>query len=289
VLNPGAPPPPANQPAALLFVTAAPDAAPGLHNVKVQCKATINGKPVVSYATVRTPVVAALAGLPFPPRDLLTPVAVAVTEKPPFTLAARFDAPESLRGVAAGVTITASRAPGFDEEIALTAVGLPPNVAPALKNIPKGMNEVKVQLTPAAAVPLGQYTISFNGKTKFQNKEFNVLAAPAALVIAVPFDLKVEPEKLALDLNGKAKLKVTAIRKGGYQGPITLQVRNLPANVAAPAATIEMGKDAVEIELTAPATAAVGDKADVNVLGTATAAANQQNASASFTVSVVKK
>jgi hypothetical protein len=289
ILQPGLPPAQPNQPAALLFVNATPDAPLGLHNVKVQCKATINGKVVTTYASVRTAVTAALGGLPFPPRDLYTPTAIAVTEKPPFSLVAKFDAPETLRGTAGTVTITATKTPGFDEEIALTPLGLPANVAPALKNIPKGMNEVKVQLTPAVAVPFGDFAISFNGKTKFQNKEFNVVAAPALLKVVPPFDLKVEPEKLPIDLNGKAKLKVVAVRKGGYQGPITLQIRNLPANVAAPAATIDMGKDFVEVELSAPANATVGDKADVNVLGTATGAANQQNASGNFTISVVKK
>jgi hypothetical protein len=41
--------------------------------------------------------------------------------------------------------------------------------------------------------------------------------------------------------------------------------------------------------LAAAENAAVGDKGDVNVLGTAPAAANQQNPSANFTVSVIKK
>jgi hypothetical protein len=50
-----------------------------------------------------------------------------------------------------------------------------------------------------------------------------------------------------------------------------------------------MAEAATEIEVSAAANAAVGDKKDVNVLGTATAAANQQNASANFTVMVLKK
>jgi hypothetical protein len=102
----------------------------------------------------------------------------------------------------------------------------------------------------------------------------------------LPFDLKVEPMPLKLTPGGKAKLKVTATRKGGYQGPIDLEVRNLPANVTAPKTSIAMDQTAVEIEVAAAAAAVVADKADVNVLGTATAAGNQQNASPNFTVSV---
>ena len=97
-----------------------------------------------------------------------------------------------------------------------------------------------------------------------------------------PGGLRVEPRD-------KVKVKVSAVRKGGYQGPIGVEVRNFPANVTAPKATIAMAQTQVEIEVTAAANAVPAEKADVNVLGTATAAGNQQNASPNFTVSVVKK
>jgi hypothetical protein len=162
-------------------------------------------------------------------------------------------------------------------------------VAPVLKNIPKGQNEVKVQLNVAANAAVGSFPITFIGKTKFQNKDFTVEGLPAPLVVALPFDLTVEPATVMLAPGAKVKCKVTAIRKGGYQGPITLEVRNLPANVTAAKVDIPMAQSAAEIELTAAAAAAPGNKADVNVLGTATASANQQNASPNFAVNVVKK
>ena len=40
-----------------------------------------------------------LAGLPYPPRELNRRIAVAVTEKTPFTLIAKLDRPEAARGV----------------------------------------------------------------------------------------------------------------------------------------------------------------------------------------------
>ncbi|MBY0527503.1 MAG: hypothetical protein K2R98_29170 [Gemmataceae bacterium] len=285
---PGGPPQP-NVSQALILLTAAADVPMGACPVKVQCKATINGKAVVTYASTKASVSTALGVLPFPPRNLNTQVMVGVTEKPPFTLAAKFDTPEATRGAPTTLTISAMRSPGFDEEIFLSPVGLPANVAPMLKNIPKGANEIKVQLTPAAAVPSGSYPISFTGRAKFMNKDYGVTAPPVPLVIAAPFDLKIEPEKVALDLGGKVKVKVIATRKGGYAGPITLQIRNLPAGVTPAAATIAQGQNEIEIEFAAAANAAVGDKADVNILGTAPAAGNQTNASPNFTVSVIKK
>lgn len=277
-----------NLPATLLFLSAKPDAPLTPFPVKIQGKATINGKVVVRDASVKTVLSTNLGALLYPPANLVTQPMISVSEKPPFTLVAKFDTPESLRGPATNVTITATRAAGFAEEIALAPLGLPPNVAAALKPIPKGQNEFKGQLTPAANAPIGSFTISFTGKAKHQNKDYTVTAAPVPLVLALPFDLQVQPAPLKIAPGGKGKITVTAVRKAGYQGPITLEVRNLPANVTATKPMIAMGQSAVEVEITAAANAALGDKADVNVLGTAPAAANQQNASANFTVSIAK-
>jgi hypothetical protein len=280
------PPPPPNQPAGTLHVKVAPETPMGPHQFFLVAKATINNKSVSTFANQHAVIRANLGNLPFPPQFLLHPIAIGVTEKAPFTLAAKFERAETLRGVVINATVTATRVANFAEEIAITAGGLPPNVAPMLKNIPKGQNEVQVQLTPAANAPIGSFPILFTGKTKVGTKDFSVTADPATLVLALPFDLKVEPAPLKLPQGGKAKLKITATRKAGYQGPINLELRNLPANVAAPKAAIEMAQTAVEIEISAAANAAVADKADVNVLGTATMAENQQNASPNFTVSV---
>jgi hypothetical protein len=287
-ISTGQPPQP-GQVAGALTLWATPDLLQGAYTIGIVGKATINGKAVTQYASSRAVITQALGGLPYPPRHLFHDVGIAITEKPPFTLAATFDLAEALRGTAASVTITATRQPGFTEEIAITTSPLPANVAAALKNIAKGQNEVKVTLTPAAAAAMGQFPITFTGKAKVQAKEFTVSALPATLNVALPFDLQVAPAPLKVQQGGKAVLKVTAARKGGYAGPITVEVRNLPANVTAAKGTVAMGQNAVDVEITAAPAAAVADKADVNVLGTATAAANQTNASKNFTVSVTKK
>ena len=172
-----------NNPAATLTVNVGPDVPVGPLTFLIQGKAAINGKDVIEYANVRDPVRATLAGLPLPPRQTDLGVALAVTEKAPFTLAVKFDEPSTALGKPANVTVTAVRAPGFTAEIALTAAGLPANVAPALKNIPANMNEVKVQLNVAANAMPGTFPVVIAGKAKHQNKDFSVNAAPVNLVL----------------------------------------------------------------------------------------------------------
>jgi hypothetical protein len=283
------PPLPPNQPAGTLFLAARPGTPVGPHNVTLKGTAIINGKPVSRYVDLHFVASQNLAGLAYPPRDLLSQVGVAVTPAPPFTLALKLDHAEAARGVPAPLTVTVTRAAGFTEAIALTPAGLPPTIVPALKEIPKGQNEVKVQLNPVGNAPLGRFRVSVTGQAKFQNKDYHITAPAVELVVEVPFALRFEPAVLQLTPGGKAKLKVLATRKGGYQGPIALELRNLPANVTAPKATIAQGQTTVDIEVAAAANAVPVNKPDVHVLGTATAAGNQQVASTNFNLMVLKK
>jgi hypothetical protein len=255
----------------------------------VRGKAAIKNREIIADASVRAVVIQELAGLPYPPPDLTHRVGIAVTPKPPFTLAAKFATPEVIRGGAVPLTITAVRAAGFEEEIALSSVGLPPTFTTVLANIPKGKNEVNVEVRAAANAPLGHLLVSFAGTAKFKNNEYHTLAQPVSLGLTLPFDLRVEGGRLELSPGKKATIKIGVARKGGYKGPISLEVRNLPAKVTAGKATVSPGQSAAEIEVSAAADAAVSNKTDVNVLGVATAAENQQNSSPSFTIRVTKK
>lgn len=286
-INPGQPAA-ANQPAATLFLSASPNAPAAPYNLRIQGSATIGGKTVIRDANLRAVVTQNLAGLSYPPHQVLSQVGLAVTAQPPFTLSARVDQPEASRGSSVPLTIAVNRAAGFTDEIALSAVNLPANVTATLKNIPKGANEIKGQLTLAANAPLGRFTLSVTGKAKFQNKEVAVTAWPFVLALALPFELQVEPTVLKLAPGGKVKVKVTAVRKAGYQGPIEVELRNLPANVTAPKATIAMGQTAVEIEIAAAESTVVADKTDIQVQGTALDAGKQTVASPNLTIQIGK-
>jgi hypothetical protein len=282
-------PPAPNQPAVTLFLSARPETPPGPYNIRLRGSAVVGGQTLIHDVNLRTLLSQEFGGLTYPPPQLYSQVGVAALAKPPFTLAARFDHAEASPGLPAPVTITATRAAGFLDEIALEPVGLPPNVAPALKNIAKRQNEIQVQLNPAANAPLGTFSISFMGKAKFQNRDFSFTVQPISLVVTLPFELHVEPAAVTLPPGGKAKIKVTAVRRAGYQGPVAVELRNLPANVSAAKGTIAAGQSSLEIELAAAANAAPVSKTDVHVQGTAPQAANQQNASPNFVVSVIKK
>lgn len=283
----------AGQNAALILVTAKTDAPMGAYQFHIVGKATVDGKPVAQTAGAKGLISQSLNGLPYPPMHLQTFVSLAVKEKAPFSLAIKLDPPEGIPGGAAKVTITATRDAGFDDEITLGPLtGLPATI-PAPKTIPaiaKGKTETSFPLDLNAKTPLGEYFVLVNAKTKFQGKEYAGSTPPLLLVLGLPFELQVEPAAISLNPGGKAKLKVTAQRKGGYKGPIALDVRNLPAGVtAAKAPVIAAEMNDAEIELVADAKVAPASAANVSVGGTATALNNLQNVSPGFTINVQKK
>ncbi len=282
----------AGQNAGILLVVSKADVPMGAHQFHIVGKATVDGKPVVRIAGARGPISLALNGLTYPPMHLQNFVAVAVKEKAPFSLAIKMDPPEGVPGGSAKVTVTATREAGFDDEITLNApAGLPATV-PAPKVIPaiaKGKTETSFPLDLNVKTPMGEYFVLVTAKTKYQGKELSGAAPPLLLVLGLPFDLKVEPAAVSLKPGDKAKVKVTAIRKGGYKGPIALDVRSLPANVTGGKVIIAADKNDAEIEIAADAKAAPAPAVAVTVGGVATALNNLQNVSPAVTLTVQKK
>lgn len=291
VTVPNAPPPPPNQPAppaALLVVRSSADAKVGAAELKIVAKATINGKEAVKPVTASDAIRGSLNGLPFPPRDVLSPLSVGVTDKPAFTVTVKLSTADVIRGVAANVTVTAKRADGFADEIQLAPLPVPANVTVAVKPIPKGANEVTFPLTAAANAAIGPFPLTFRVTGKPGGKDVAYYSLPTVVNVAGPVDVKVEPSPLTLKAGQKAKLKVTIARKGDYKGPVDVEVKNLPANVTAPKATIAATATSVEVELSATAAAMPVDKPDVQVTATATAAANQVTTSPNIVLKIVK-
>jgi hypothetical protein len=281
----------AGQNAGVVVVFAKGETPMGAYSVTVQGKATVDGQPITQLASVRGTIGIALGGIAYPPLHLHHPVALAVKEKAPFGLTVTMNPPDGVPGTTPSILITAKRDAGFTDEITLIApTGLPANVpVPKITSIPKDKNEISFPLDLNGKAPPGDYFVLFTAKAKHQDKEYTAAALPLALTVGMPFDLKVEPSPLVLTPGQTGKLKLTAIRKGGYKGPIALEIRKLPANVTAGKAMFAADQSTTEVDIIAAPTAAPGDKTDVDVLGTASALNNLQNASPAFTVRIQKK
>lgn len=277
---------PSSAPFAMLPVAAAADLAPGVYEILVQAKATIDGREFVTFAGTESLLVQAMGGLPFPPREWNRKVAVGVLPKPPFEVAARFEPPEAVRGSATTLVVSAQRDASFQGPIVLSALGLPANVTAPNMTLAPAQSEARMPVKLAERAAMGSYSFTLVGRAQDGERSMmSSLVAPQILVVR-PFDLKVEPNPVSITQGEKAQLRVTATRRGGYDGPISIELRNLPAQVsAAKKSVIAQGEAATTIELSAATSAPLGARGDVDALGTIDLA-QQQFASSPFAVKV---
>ncbi|HEX3316163.1 MAG TPA: PPC domain-containing protein [Gemmataceae bacterium] len=262
----------AGQTGGLLRIPVALDAKFGGKTLSLSAKAMIDGKAVLVLASAKAIVSKAMSDLPYPPLAFRSLVDFAVKEAAPFRLAVAIQPADAAPGTVVTATVTATRTEGFAQEITINPpTGLPPMVgAPKIGPIPKGKTETKFTLDVNAKTPIGDYFMLLTGKAKVEGRD--VLSDPVALALAVgaPFDLAVEPGKLEIAAGGKATLKITATRKAGYKGPITITFKKLPAKVTAATATIAADKTSVDVEFTAAGDAAPVARVEVEAVGTAT-------------------
>ncbi|MGC4047223.1 MAG: PPC domain-containing protein [Armatimonas sp.] len=192
-------------------------------------------------------------------------------------------APDSLN-VGAGdripVTVTATRAFGFNEEINLEGINLPPGLTlqGPLKLAP-GQNEIQLfAVADANAAPamvplrlvgrasVGERTASALLEEYSKSPEGNLVRGtrpvpfPVTSVTAAPdIIVSLGGEKLELKAGGTAELVVKLTRKAGFTAKVPLILTGLPAGVSATPLEVPENQSEVKLTLKAEANAAVGE------------------------------
>jgi hypothetical protein len=208
--------------------------------------------------------------LPFPPLQTRGWLAVGVGQPFPdfFQLAAGPIEYPPLFGQAT-FKVTAKRLNNFPDDIALAVEGLPQGFAAKVEPVAKGKNEANITLTGPAELPEGEHKITLRGSGTFQNQPKTVTLSNVVLKVVKPLDVALAAP-VVIPPGGKQKVKVTATRRGGEQGEISIELTNLPAGVTAPPGQkIPQGKPDVEIELSAAADAPLAKAANVVVVAKA--------------------
>lgn len=183
---------PAGQTQAFVPLMVKAGAKPGAYPFRVQAKATIDGKDVVRFAALTDVVKTSMGGIPNPPPELLTGCAVAVIEKPSFSVKLTPDPTGAEKGKPGKVVVEVTR-DGADAEIVLAPLFGPPNLTPAVKPIPKGQSKAEFPVTVAPNAPVGLNPLVLRATTKIGGKDYVVTPPPAVFDVAEP--KKTEPKK----------------------------------------------------------------------------------------------
>jgi hypothetical protein len=270
----------AGQADTIITVSAPETAALAGARVRVVGTADVNGQKVVEYADCSELLVTEFGNLPWPPSNLTNSLALAVTEKPFFTLSAKLDAAGLGRGTALPITVTAKRADDFKDPITLAIQGLAPNVDFGNKPIDKDQVETKVTLTAKNNAPLGVHSIVITGTGKRGDQTITVVATALNLDLRMPIELALDTAGGKIQVNNKLKMKAKVTRLLDFKPPVELELKNLPKGVTAPKVTVPEGGAEVEIELTAAADAAVGAINNLSLAGTTNVAGENQSVTA---------
>ena len=157
----------------------------------------------------------------------------------------------------------------YQGPVALELQNLPADVTAAKVTVPAAAAKTEIELTAApAAAPSERGDVTLVATATAANAKQG--SAPIRLkVFGAPFSLATNLTRVVVPQGSRATIKVTANRQG-YQGPISVELVNPPANMAAVRATIPEGKDVVDLELAAAPNTPAGDKTNVQVRGAGT-------------------
>lgn len=184
---------PAGQTQAFIPLKVKAGTKPGAYSFRVRGKATVGGQEVVRVGTFLDAVKTAFGDMTNPPPELLSSCAVGVMEKPPFLVNLTADPTAIEKGKAGKLVVEVTRNAGFDGDVTLAPLFLPPNVTAAVKPVPKGKTKMDFPLTVAAAAATGPTPVVLRATAKVAGKDYAVIPAPLVVEITAP--KKVEPKK----------------------------------------------------------------------------------------------
>jgi hypothetical protein len=265
-----------------LVFSAPIDAPLGLHTLRIMGAGSIDPQQsLIRGADFSSLVAAKLNNLGWLPPSLTREIPVLVTPRPFFTVQTMVNAGGVGRYVKSPLTIAVQREKFFDEEIALAIEFLPQDVEVAVKPIPKGQRSIGLEIVSKPNTPLGQFPVFVSGTANYRGRPAKVYGDVWMLDLRPAFALTLPAESATIKPGGKATLAVKATRLPGFAGPIEVELKNLPAGVAAAKGKIAEKQDSVSIELTADAKAAPVQIANLTAAGSANVGGKAEASSSS--------
>ncbi|HEX7446748.1 MAG TPA: hypothetical protein VF306_04340, partial [Pirellulales bacterium] len=146
-----------------------------------------------------------------------------------------------------------------DDVITLAVDGLPPGVTATIAPIAKGQPQATIQLAGPGSLAEGDYRFRVIGSASFQNQPKQVIVDSAVLRVVRPFEVSVAPAG-PVKRGANQKVKLTVARTAAAAGAVTLQLKNLPSGMNAPAEiALAEGQNEIEVGIAAAAEAPLGD------------------------------
>jgi formylglycine-generating enzyme required for sulfatase activity/serine/threonine protein kinase len=154
---------------------------------------------------------------------------------------------------------------GHEGPIELNVLDLPNQVSLSLPRIPTGSSTARLELIAAADAEAGEKTARIIAKIGdimlAEQCKVTVVASgkPAPPTAPPTVAIRIQAGGEFSVMRGSSKKLPVRIERQGYQGPISIELRDSQNQVQAPPVTLEGGKDEIELDLRALANATVDE------------------------------
>jgi hypothetical protein len=168
---------------------------------------------------------------------------------------------EVAHGLSATIPVKVTRTKGWDGALVISPLSLPPGLTIADATIAEKAAEGKVAVKTAVSVPLGTMTIGLHAKGKFDGAERTFALPAVTLAVVPPATVELAAPSLEIKPGATALVNGKIVRKGSFDGPVTVTINGLPTGLKAepvimPAATADFAVKIVADAKAAPSSAA---------------------------------
>ncbi len=160
------------------------------------------------------------------------------------------------RGFSAKIPVKVARTKGADAPIAISGLSLPPGVTVAGATIAAKLLEGSVTVNAPVETVLGTMTIALLAKGKFAGADRTIALPAVTLNVVHPVAVELAAASVEVKAGSTVELKGKLVRKGTFDGPVTVRVNGLPAGVKADPVTLTGAATAFAVKIAAEPKAA---------------------------------
>jgi hypothetical protein len=141
-------------------------------------------------------------------------------------------------GLSAKIPIKVARTKGADAALAISGLVLPPAVTVANSTIAAKVLEGSVTVNAPLEAVLGTMTIALQAKGKFGSADRTIAIPAVTLNVVHPVSVELATGNVEVKPGGAVELKGKIVRKGSFDGAVTVRINGLPAGVKADPVTL---------------------------------------------------
>jgi hypothetical protein len=144
-------------------------------------------------------------------------------------------------GYSATIPVKVVRPKGADSALAIAPVALPAGITVVAATVADKATDGKVTVNAAIAAPLGAMTVVLRAKGKFAGAERTIDLPAVTLAVVPPASVALAGPSIEVKGGTTTELKGKIVRKGAFDGPVTVKINGLPAGLKADPVTVPGG------------------------------------------------